>query len=173
MKKAGTEPLHSALPIEPRQFRNTMGKFTTGVTVITAQTGDGDTHGMTANGFISMSLTPPLVGISLGNASRMAAVLHSSGRFGVSFLSAPQIDYSMHFAGSPNSTLKPEFEERNSYKFISGATAFVGAGIEASHQIGDHTLFVGRVDYLETHEHSPLVLHGGKYETLRVESLAS
>ena len=80
-----------------RALRQVMGRFATGVTVVT--TADGDAiHGMTANAFLSVSLTPPLVLISLGRC-RMAEMLPRTGRYGVSVLSDDQEHLAAHFAG--------------------------------------------------------------------------
>src|SRR5262245_58833629 len=89
---------------KPRQagyatlFRRVMGRFSTGVTGITTET-EGAVRGMTANAFMSGSLTPPLCIISVAKKSRMHQALESSGHFGVSMLAQGQEEISRHFAG--------------------------------------------------------------------------
>ena len=79
-------------------FRRTLGMFATGVTIITTQAGD-QVHGMTANAFMSVSLQPPLVLISVDKRAKMNALLHEGVRFGVNVLADDQRELSDHFAG--------------------------------------------------------------------------
>ena len=83
-------------------FRQTLGRFASGVTVITAADGD-ERRGMTASAFVSVSLTPPLILVSVDHRAQMHALLSRPevGRFGVSVLSAAQRHLSDHFAGRP------------------------------------------------------------------------
>jgi flavin reductase (DIM6/NTAB) family NADH-FMN oxidoreductase RutF len=74
-----------AQPVNPSEFRAALARFATGVTVITAQN-QGQTHGMTANAFVSVSLDPPLVLVSLDDRSYMHGILPGAGRFGISVL---------------------------------------------------------------------------------------
>lgn len=84
--------------MDDRTFRNAMGRFATGVTIVTTQVGD-DTHGMTANAFMSVSLDPKLVTISIDHNARMYERIKASGQFAVSILTDEQKEVSMHFAG--------------------------------------------------------------------------
>ena len=86
--------------IDPRHFRATMGRFATGVTVVTVGYGEHP-HGMTANAFMSISLDPPLVLISVGQRARMNQHLELGVRYGVNVLSEQQEAISRHFAGRP------------------------------------------------------------------------
>ena len=79
-------------------FRRTLGMFATGVTVLTTRVGE-QVHGMTANAFMSVSLQPPLVLVSIDRRARMGALLHQGTRFGVSVLEARQTGLSDRFAG--------------------------------------------------------------------------
>ena len=84
--------------MDDRQFRQAMGKFATGVTVITTEV-EGEVHGMTANAFMSVSLEPKLVVISIGERAQMLKKIKTSKKFAVNILSGEQQDYSMIFAG--------------------------------------------------------------------------
>ncbi|GAB3200249.1 flavin reductase family protein [Nocardioides hungaricus] len=152
-------------PLDPRLFRQAMGRFATGITIITTVTDDGQVHGMTANGFMSVSLSPPLVLISLGKC-RMATLLRQTGRYGVSMLAAQQRDYSRHFAGQAQLTVQPRFDWHDDVAFLGGAVAHVGADVTDIHEAGDHTLFIGEVTHLAMSEGRPLIFHGGDYESL-------
>lgn len=167
------EPGDRGLPatgpvIDARVFRQTMGRFATGITIITSVTDGGEVHGMTANGFLSVSLRPPLVLISLGDC-RMATVLRESGRYGVSMLADHQRDYSHHFAGQARLTMHPEFAWHDGIPFIDQAVAHVGATVVDIHGAGDHTLFIGEVTHVSIHQGRPLIFHGGDYELLRAK----
>ena len=81
-------------------FRRTLGMFATGVTIITTQSGD-QVHGMTANAFMSVSLRPPLVLISVDKRAKMNNLLREGVRFGVNVLAEDQRELSDHFAGRP------------------------------------------------------------------------
>lgn len=157
---------HQPVSWDAREFRWAMGRFATGITIITTVGADGVVHGMTANGFMSVSLDPPLVLISLG-ACRMADLLRTSGQYGVSMLADEQREYSRHFAGQTALTASPEFERQNGFAFIGEAVAHVGATVVDTHRAGDHTLFIGRVSHLATNDGRPLIFHGGNYERLR------
>src|SRR2546425_2462216 len=97
--------------VDSRAFRNALGRFATGVTVVTTAVADG-VHGMTANAFTSVSLDPPLVLISVGKQARMHAHILQTTRFGVSVLSQDQVAGAWNFAGRPQEGLQPVFQWR-------------------------------------------------------------
>lgn len=151
--------------IDPKAFRSAMGCFATGVTIITTRVGE-QVHGMTANAFISVSLEPPLVLVSIGHRARMHDYLMEASRYGVSILAEDQRPLSDHFAGRVQPGLEPEFAEALGVPLIKGALAQVVAEVVARHPGGDHTLFVGRVLHLAQEAKAPLVYHGGRYARL-------
>src|ERR1700749_4634891 len=77
-------------PIDPRDFRNALGTFATGVTIITAMAADGKPYGLTCNSFASVSLTPPLVLWSLGSFSQGLPIFQNASHFAVNVLGASQ-----------------------------------------------------------------------------------
>ena len=97
--------------IDPTEFRRTLGRFATGVTVVSAYDEGGNPRGLTANAFMSVSLDPPLVLVSLDNRSRTKPVLERAGRYGVSVLAEEQRALSDHFAGRPQEGLEIAFEQ--------------------------------------------------------------
>lgn len=147
-----------------RQFRDVMGRFATGVTVITTQA-DGKTHGMTANGFMSVSLEPPLVVISVRCESKMIPSLDAAGAYGVSVLGSEQSSLSRHFAGRPIDGLEP-FVEIDGLPMIAGAIAHITTRIVDKHVVGDHVLFVGEVTSADHISGEPLIFHSGAYRAL-------
>ncbi|HEX4747046.1 MAG TPA: flavin reductase [Gaiellaceae bacterium] len=147
-------------------FRKTLGMFATGVTVLTTRVGE-QIHGMTANAFMSVSLRPPLVLISIDRRARMGALLHAGTRFGVSVLEAKQTGLSDRFAGRGAEEL-PEatFEIVHETPLVEGALAHLVAQVVRSYWGGDHSLFLGQVEFARYGEGRPLLFHGGRYERL-------
>ncbi|GAB2993375.1 flavin reductase family protein [Amycolatopsis acidiphila] len=156
-------------PIDPEQFRRTMGRFTSGVTVVTTIDGE-QVHGMTANGFLSVSLDPPLVLVSLARRSRMAALLRRTGRYGVSVLADDQQLHSQHFAGRPVPGLRPRFEQVDGTAYLQGSIGRIGCDVLEIHPAGDHLLHLGQVTHLADTDRAPLVFFTGSYHALHAES---
>ncbi|MEA2418707.1 MAG: hypothetical protein QOE60_913 [Thermoleophilaceae bacterium] len=147
-------------------LRKTLGMFTTGVTVITTLKGE-QVHGMTANAFMSVSLEPPLVLISVDRRTKMCGMLHEGNRYGVSVLCETQSALSDRFAGRPcDDCPAPRFDLVHDAPLVDGALAHFVARVERSYWGGDHSLFLGRVEYARHHPGTPLLFHGGRYERL-------
>jgi flavin reductase (DIM6/NTAB) family NADH-FMN oxidoreductase RutF len=147
-------------------FRRTLGMFATGVTVLTTRVAE-QVHGMTANAFMSVSLRPPLILVSIDRRARMGALLHEGTRFGVSVLEARQTGLSDRFAGRVADDL-PEatFEIVHETPLVEGALAHLVARVARSYWGGDHSLFLGEVEFARYGEGRPLLFHGGRYERL-------
>jgi flavin reductase (DIM6/NTAB) family NADH-FMN oxidoreductase RutF len=167
------EPRPEALEIEgddPRvALRRTLGLFATGVTIITTRVGE-QVHGMTANAFMSVSLEPPLVLISVDRRTKMCSLLHEGSTYGVSVLCESQSALSDRFAGRPGAeeveNSEPRFEVIHDTPLVGGALAGFVSKVVRSYWGGDHSLFLGRVEYAHTGEGAPLLFHGGRYERL-------
>ena len=152
------------------EFRRTLGMFATGVTVITVRVGEV-VHGMTANAFMSVSLRPPLILISIDRRAKMNALLREGVRYGVSVLEERQIGLSDRFAGRIAETSEePVFEIVHETPLVEGALAHLVARVVRSYWGGDHSLFVGQVEYVRYGEGIPLLFHGGRYERVGRES---
>ncbi|MBX6762996.1 MAG: flavin reductase family protein [Rubrobacteraceae bacterium] len=154
--------------IDPREFRRALGRFASGITVITT-VHEGHVHGMTANAFVSVSLDPPLVLISVDNRTYMNQLLPKSGRYGISILSDEQEDISQHFAGRPKEGLEIPFVERHGIPLLEGALAHLVCEVVDIHPAGDHTLYIGRVEYLDYSNGAPLLFYTGAYRCLEVQ----
>lgn len=148
-------------------LRQTLGMFATGVTVITTTVAD-QVHGMTANAFMSVSLEPPLVLISIDRRTRMCTLLHHDQRFGVSVLAADQDALSDRFAGRvADGAPEPSFSFPHETPLVEGAAAQFVARVVRSYWGGDHSLFLGRVEFAHRDsEARPLLFHGGQYGRL-------
>jgi flavin reductase (DIM6/NTAB) family NADH-FMN oxidoreductase RutF len=145
-------------------LRQTLGMFATGVTVITTRVSD-QVHGMTANAFMSVSLEPPLVLISVDRRTKMCSLLYEGQRFGVSVLAADQRGLSDRFAGRlTEDTPEPSFEIVHETPLVDGSAAQFVSKVAKSYWGGDHSLFLGRVEYACHDEGAqPLLFHGGSY----------
>jgi flavin reductase (DIM6/NTAB) family NADH-FMN oxidoreductase RutF len=166
------EPHALELPPElgedPRvALRRTLGMFATGVTIITTREAD-QVHGMTANAFMSVSLEPPLVLISVDRRTKMCGLLHEGRRYGVSVLCETQSALSDRFAGrtTGEGAPDPRFDIVHDTPLVDGALAQFVAKISRSYWGGDHSLFLGAVEFARYGEGAPLLFHGGRYERI-------
>jgi flavin reductase (DIM6/NTAB) family NADH-FMN oxidoreductase RutF len=133
--------------IDPRQLRDACGQFGTGVTVITTHC-DGLDHGMTANAFMSVSLDPPLIAVSIAESARILGKIRKAGRFAVSVLADGMEGLAWHFAGKPRPELCDFFERRDGLPVIANAAATFVTDLADEILAGDHTIFLGRVRHM-------------------------
>ncbi|WP_118178986.1 flavin reductase family protein [Paraburkholderia phosphatilytica] len=163
---------HDAASFDERRFRHALGRFATGVVVISSGT-EERLHAMTANAFMSGSLKPPLIVVSVAHRARMHQRLMDDDRFGVSVLSNEQESHSRHFAGELQAHLSgsgaPAFatvDGMPGVALLERAVARFAASIVDRHPCGDHTLFIGEVCMFALDEHAPLVFFGGRYASV-------
>lgn len=149
--------------IYQRDLRDACGAFGTGVTIVTTHV-DGHDHGMTANAFMSISLDPPLIAVSIAEKARMLAKIERSGRFAVSVLAAGMEDLAWHFAGKPMSGAVECFERCHGLPVIRGAMATFVADVADQILAGDHMIFVGRVaGLMHDADKKPLLFFRGRF----------
>src|SRR5581483_12415613 len=120
-------PKAQAVERKAQALRQVMGRFATGVTVITTYHRD-TIHGMTANAFLSVSLRPPLVLVSLGRC-RMTEMLPLTGRYGVSVLAHDQEHFAAHFAAQRESPVPPTFAWHEGLPLLEGALAHIACRV--------------------------------------------
>ncbi|MDR7240667.1 flavin reductase family protein [Neobacillus drentensis] len=157
--------------MDDRLFRDAMGKFATGVTVLLTEN-EGETHGMTANGFMSVSLDPKLVLISIGHKAKFLEKVSQSKKYTVNILAEDQEHYSRHFAGKPGEEVV--FETLAGLPVLKGAITQIACEVVSEHVEGDHTLFIGKVVGLHLEDKDPLLFFSGKYRQLtEVETVKS
>ena len=154
--------------IHPRAFRETVGRFASGITVTTT-VHEGEVHGITANAFVSVSLDPPLVLVSVDNQTKMHQLLSQTGRYGVSVLAEEQRAISQHFAGQPQEGLEVPFVWHDGLPLLEGSVAHLACRVVDAHPAGDHTLYIGRVEYLDHRDAAPLLFYTGNYQNLDVQ----
>lgn len=154
---------------DTRSFRDACGAFATGVTVVSA-VADDTTSGMTANAFMSISLEPPLIAVSLGLKARTLSVIRAAGRFGVAILPADAEQVAWHFAGRRQEELDAPFEMVDGVPLARAASAAFVATLETDMLAGDHAILIGHVSALRHREGTePLLFHCGRFGRLAGE----
>ncbi|MGP4076869.1 flavin reductase family protein [Halobacillus sp. K22] len=148
--------------MDNRMFRTAMGKFTTGVTVIVSEM-EGQVHGMTANAFMSVSLDPKLILVSIDKKAKMNEVIQKSNQFTVNILSGDQKEMSMIFAGQIKEDKQVEFETVEGLPVIKDSLVSLVCNVYQDHEAGDHTLYIGEVINLNIQDGDPLAFYEGKY----------
>ncbi|MGE3332710.1 MAG: flavin reductase family protein [Rhodospirillaceae bacterium] len=151
-----------------RNFRNALGQFATGVTVMTGLSPSGERFGITVTSFNSLSLDPPLILWSLGRDGGSFACFQARTPFAVNVLSADQKDVAERFArvGIPKFEGVATDEGLDGVPLIAGASAYFECVVEARYPGGDHDIIVGRVRRLFNIGKSPLVFHRGALRPL-------
>ena len=150
-------------------FRNALGVFATGVTVITTQ-GVEHPFGMTANAFSSVSLDPPLVLVCVISGTTGAESIERNGVFAVNVLGADHEPISRYFSTKDRPRGPDAFKEiphklgATGAPLLDGAAGYLDCRVHAAHEAGDHIIFIGEVMALgyET-DVEPLLFHGGRY----------
>jgi 3-hydroxy-9,10-secoandrosta-1,3,5(10)-triene-9,17-dione monooxygenase reductase component len=156
-------------PVAPQEFRRVIGRFPTGVTIVTAMGPEGPV-GMTANAVTSLSLEPLLLLVCFDNASRTLPLVRESRRFGVNVLAHCQEELARRFAGKlPESEKFAGVPHRldDGVPVIEGAHAWIGCDLERLVPGGDHTIGIGAVRAAELGVGEPLVWWDGRYGALR------
>jgi flavin reductase (DIM6/NTAB) family NADH-FMN oxidoreductase RutF len=151
--------------IDSRLFRRVMSRFPTGVTVLTVRDGD-EMRGMTANAFMSGSLEPPLLVVSVAKRAHTHAFMTAADRFGVNILAETHREVSEHFAGRPSPRLQVGFDDRCGVPLLKDACARMAAKTVARHDCGDHSVFIGHILHMDADERLPLIYHAGRYRGL-------
>ncbi len=153
--------------IDQRDFRDALGHFATGVTIVTTVTGDGAPVGLTVNSFNSVSLDPPLVLWSLARSSRNLRVFTAAEHFAVNVLAADQADLAQRFAGRDEDKFAGVHwvPGAGGMPLIAGCAARFQCRVSFRYEGGDHLIFVGEVVALDQSGKPALVFHRGRYTT--------
>jgi flavin reductase (DIM6/NTAB) family NADH-FMN oxidoreductase RutF len=162
---AANELARDSSPIDPRDFRNALGTYATGVTIITAMAADGKPYGLTCNSFASVSLNPPLVLWSLGTFSQGMSTFQNASHFAVNVLGASQEALATRFAKSSEDKFAgvewtaglgnaPLFADSVANFQCRAANRYYG---------GDHVIFLGAVEAYTYNRREPLLFARGSY----------
>lgn len=155
--------------IDPATFRSSLGRFATGVTVVTARDRRGVDHGMTVSAFCSLSLEPPLVLACVGEDASLSPILGEVEQIGISILSSDQEDMSRRFADREETT---RFEGvaftrgENGVALLDEALTHLECRVVRRHREGDHTILVAEVNRATTFPGRPLIYFRGGYGQL-------
>ncbi len=150
--------------VTPRQYKDVMAQFATGITLVTIKNQSGEPAGLIVNSLASVSLEPPLVLFCLGKSSQLHEVFAQVDQCGVNILNTDQrglveqftspredrwadVPYSMHF-GAP---------------IVQGSLAYIYCNIVSRHDAGDHTIYVGEVVDLDQGQGEPLLYHNRRF----------
>lgn len=151
--------------IDPDTFRSVLGRFASGITIVTARDQRGGDLGMTVSAFCSLSLNPPMVLLCVDHAATMHDLLTKHPPFGVSILSAEQEAYSRRFADPESDRFDGIAYERgeSGVVLLTDALAHLECHITAHYAAGDHTIFVADVDRAVPRQGHPLLYYRGGY----------
>jgi flavin reductase (DIM6/NTAB) family NADH-FMN oxidoreductase RutF len=155
-------------PFDPREFRNALGTFATGVTIVTTMTAEGVPIGLTCNSFSSVSLSPALVLWSLSLRSPNLSNFLQAPHFAINVLAADQRELSHRFAQS----MAAKFEGVTwntgtlGVPLLGGTAAQLECRNETRYYSGDHVIFIGHVLHYGFRDCAPLVFWRGRYAEL-------
>jgi 3-hydroxy-9,10-secoandrosta-1,3,5(10)-triene-9,17-dione monooxygenase reductase component len=164
-----SEPDRPRHIVEPAQMREVLGHFASGVTVLTALTGEGPI-GFTCQSFSSLSLDPPLVVFAPGRSSTTWPRLRDLGRFCINVLAEGQDEVSQNFArsGADKFTGVRWTTSAHGSPVLDGVVAWIDAALWAEYDGGDHTLVAAQVlDLGADADRRPLLFHRGTYGFLQ------
>jgi flavin reductase (DIM6/NTAB) family NADH-FMN oxidoreductase RutF len=152
-------------PLDARDFRNALGTFATGVTIITAMADDGKPYGLTCNSFASVSLNPPLVLWSLGMYSQGLPIFQNASHFAVNVLGASQQALASTFAKSTTDRFagvswKPGL---GNAPLLADCVAHFQCRAANRYYGGDHVIFLGAVEAYGYNKREPLLFASGGY----------
>lgn len=156
------------MAIAPVEFRAVLGRFASGVTILTARDAAGADHGMTVSAFCSASLVPPLVLACVDKTADMYEVLSRASHFGISILAEGQEALSRRFAGLPAGRFDGVGYSRgeSGVVLIDDAIAHLECTRLERHDAGDHGVFLGRVEHASAPGTHPLIYYRGGYTQL-------
>jgi flavin reductase (DIM6/NTAB) family NADH-FMN oxidoreductase RutF len=152
-------------PVDPRDFRNALGTYATGVTVITAAAADGRPNGLTCNSFASVSLNPPLVLWSLVIFSQSMSVFQNASHFAVNVLGASQQALAVRFA-TPSEDRFAGIEWTRGLgnaPILKDSVANFQCRAADRYYGGDHVIFLGAVEAYAYNRDEPLLFARGGY----------
>jgi flavin reductase (DIM6/NTAB) family NADH-FMN oxidoreductase RutF len=172
--EAANELSSGSSALDPRDFRNALGTFATGVTIITAMAADGKPYGLTCNSFASVSLNPPLVLWSLGMYSQGLPVFQNASHFAVNVLGVSQQALAATFANSTVDKFagvdwKPGL---GNAPLLTDSVAHFQCRAANRYYGGDHVIFLGAVEAYAYNKQEPLLFVRGGFGRFITDDLA-
>lgn len=162
--------------IEPLRFREALGHYASGITVITSHS-DGEPLGFTCQSFYSVSMNPPLVSFSVMSSSASYPGIRQAGRFAVNILSGEQVGISNQFARRGTDKWQGIDWQTSPLgnPIIAGSLHWLDCEIHAEHAAGDHLIVIGEVKALNVQDADaaqPLLYFKGQYRSLAAVDVA-
>ena len=148
--------------VNPASFREAASRFATGVAVLTALDEHGCVCGMTANSFVTVSLSPPTVLVSV-MSGRMLRAISATGRYCVNVLPDHGRGLSRHFASQPNTGAAPHYDIVDGLPRLSGCMAWFACEVTRHVEVSDHTLIIAEVSGCDHRDSTPLVFFSSRY----------
>jgi flavin reductase (DIM6/NTAB) family NADH-FMN oxidoreductase RutF len=154
--------------VDPDLFRSVLGRFASGITIVTSRDAEGRDHGMTVSAFCSVSLEPPLVLVCIGHDATMHPLVGSLEHFGINILRSDQEALSRRFASKDIQRFEGMGFTRgeSGVALLDGVLGWLECRTETRHDAGDHTLLVGRVEAALAGDGRPLLYYRGGYAQL-------
>jgi flavin reductase (DIM6/NTAB) family NADH-FMN oxidoreductase RutF len=155
-------------PLDPSTYRATLGRFASGVTIVTARDSGGRDVGMTVSAFSALSLDPPLVLVCIDNGASVAPVLEHCSSFAVNILAEHQESLSRQFAERELDRFEGVSISRGAsgLALLDGALAQIECRVASRTPAGDHTILIGEVTATALSEGNPLLYYRGGYGRL-------
>jgi flavin reductase (DIM6/NTAB) family NADH-FMN oxidoreductase RutF len=157
------------MTIDPDSFRSVLGRFASGITIVTALDGDGRDVGMTVSAFSSVSLHPPLVQACVDRTASMFDALQRAEYFGVNILGSDQEALSRRFAAA-DSTHRFDgigyARAESGVVLLDDSLAHIECRMHMRYDAGDHMLFIGEVERAAARDARPLLYYRGGYAQL-------
>ena len=164
---AAAQPAPGDTTIDPRELRTALGRFATGVCVVTTRTEAGHAAGLTVNSFTSVSLDPPLVAWCLGRKAPSLRAFEQAEHFAVHVMAHHQHALAMHFARPSEdkfAAFRDEFEPGlGEVPVIRDPLARFECRKASMVDGGDHVIFIGRVERFAYADNEPLLFHAGRF----------
>jgi flavin reductase (DIM6/NTAB) family NADH-FMN oxidoreductase RutF len=157
------------MTLDPDSYRSVLGRFASGITVVTTRDAAGRDVGMTASAFCSVSLRPPLIQVCIDQHASMYDALMQAERFGVNILAAEQEALSRRFASMDSSHRFDGigYERGDSgVVLLDDALAHLECMVVGRYEAGDHTIFIGEVERATARDARPLLYYRGGYAQL-------
>jgi flavin reductase (DIM6/NTAB) family NADH-FMN oxidoreductase RutF len=174
MTTQAPEARATSIAFSGKQFRQALGSFATGVTVVTTMGEDGHGYGMTVNAFSSVSLDPPLILVCAISGNAGSEQIDRNRCFAVNILAIDQEPLSGYFASRDRPRGRDAFRDVDhrvgvtGAPLIDGVVAHLDCRLAQSYTVGDHEIFIGEVmDLYVSAEAEPLLFHGGSYRLLQ------
>ena len=170
MSESGSRglPPGPSSPLDGRHLRHALGRFATGVTVVTCRNAEGGFVGLTVNSFNSLSLQPPLVLWSLREHSPNQKAFLAAANFAINVLAEDQVNVSRRFAASGHDRFAEGAWSLGAHgaPVLAGCTAVFECASVSQQEMGDHRLFIGQVLAYSQAALKPLLFQAGHYRTL-------